>query len=317
MNPPEASTIDAGIAEEAAQWLLRIQEGTLDRRDEAAFETWRTSSPMHIRAWQRAEQLLAVSGTAPAGLSRDAILRLRALSRRKALGALTLLLVGTPLVWRTAQMLPEWSADLRTAGTRRSLTLPDGSRLVLNVNTAADVHFSPTERRLRLHAGEMLVTTRPDGASPARPFLVQTDQGLVRALGTRFSVRQLDDATQVAVFEDAVEINTRSVPTYRLQAGRQAAFTAENIRSTSVVLPTAAAWENGLFVANRLTLEAFAAELARYRTGFVRCHPDVADLSISGTFSMDDTDRALVLVEKTLPVSIDRSIPYWVRINPR
>ena len=78
-----------------------------------------------------------------------------------------------------------------------------------------------------------------------------------------------------------------------------------------------AAWEKGLFVANRIELRDLAAELARYRTGFVRCHPDVAGLPVSGTFPIDDTDRALALMEKTLPVTINRSVPYLTLINPR
>jgi transmembrane sensor len=308
--------IDQNVAEEAAQWLLRFQEGNLDKGAEAAFETWLNRSAMHIEAWQRAERLLLV-GSAPSGLPGEAIRRLRILSRRQAIKALALVVVGGPVAWQMAHELPAWSADLRTKYRRHSLTLPDDSRLVLNAHSAVDVQFSPTERRLRLHAGEILVTTHPDVHVPARPFLVQTDQGFVRALGTRFSVRQLDNETWVAVFQEAVEIKTGLDNSHQLPAGRQAAFKIDDVLPDSAVSPYAAAWENGLFVANRLRLEDLAAELARYRSGFVRCHPDVADLAISGTFSIDDTDRALDLLEKSLPVSINRRMPYLVLINPR
>ena len=314
----DAAKIDANVADEAAEWLLRLQEGTLDDTARADFIAWHDRSPAHALAWRRAEELLTLSNTAPDGLLRDAMRRLRTLNRRQALRVLAVLLVAPPVAWRAGQQIPEWSADLRTRkGEQRRQSLPDGTRLVLNSGSAVDVIYAETERRLRLYAGEILVTTQPDIDVPARPFRVQTAQGEVRALGTRFSVRQFDDFTRAAVLEKTVEITPRNEGKQLLKAGEQADFSLDGIGPSSAVASTATAWEHALFVADRLELKDLVDELVRHRTGILRTHPAVADLPVSGTFPIDDTDRALNLLESTIAVKIDRRMPYWVTIQPR
>lgn len=311
-------TIDTRVAEEAADWLLRLQEGALDHRDRAAFDEWRARSSMHASAWQRAERLMTFSDTAPAGVARDAMGRLRKLDRRQALQAVAVLLVAAPAAWQAARRAPAWSADLRTAkGERRSLPLPDGTTLALNSASAVDIRFDTSERRLRLHEGEILVTTRPDPTVPARPFRVTTAQGSVLALGTRFSVRQLDGSTHVAVFEHAVKIHGRRAGMRVLQAGEQARFSAASIGEPAPVLATATAWESGFYVANRLRLRELVGELSRHRSGILRCDPAVADMRVSGTFPIGNDDRALSLLQNSLPVSIETRSRYWVTIRPR
>jgi ferric-dicitrate binding protein FerR (iron transport regulator) len=74
----------------------------------------------------------------------------------------------------------EWLADLRTAtGEQKSF----GTRLVLNTASAVDVAFSSNERLVKLVAGEILITTGRDPSPDFRPFILQTRQGNVRALG--------------------------------------------------------------------------------------------------------------------------------------
>src|SRR5690606_11580505 len=81
-----------------------------------------------------------------------------------------------------------WTADYRTAtGEQRRSVLADGTQLQLNTASAVDVAYDANSRRLVLREGEILITTAPDPAG--RPFFVQTPQGIVQALGTRFSVR--------------------------------------------------------------------------------------------------------------------------------
>jgi transmembrane sensor len=310
--------IDPEVAEEAAQWLLRVQDGDLGDFERREFDAWRARSPMHASAWQRAEQLLYIRNDAPDGLGRDALERLRKLSRRRALRSLAVLLVAAPLGWRVAQQAPLWTADVRTAkGERRSISLPDGAHLVLNSNSAVDIGFNANERRLHLHAGEILITTQPDVVSPPRALRVETNQGWVRALGTRFTVRQLETRTHVAIFEHAVEITTRNGGAQVLCAGEQASFSNDTIDAPTTVSPLAVAWENGLFVANRIKLSEFVVELARHRDGYLRCHTAVADMLVSGTFPIGNDDRALALLAKTLPLSIARTNRFWVVIEPK
>ena len=70
-----------------------------------------------------------------------------------------------------------------------------------------------------------------------------------------------------------------------------------------------------LILDNEVTLDAFIAELGRYRTGILRCDPDVAHYKISGVFMTNDTDQALRAVAKSFPVTVRYRSRYWVTIS--
>ncbi len=217
---------------------------------------------------------------------------------------------------------PPWrvlTAGLRTAtGERRTVTLPDGGMLYLNTGSAVDVDYGSERRLLRLYQGEVLVQTAPDNAG-RRPFEVLTSDGSVRALGTRFSVRRDEDATRVAVFQDAVLLQPADpgAAPLRLSAGQQSLLTARAAAAPQPVLPSQAAWVDGRLVAIDQPLGDFIAELARYRSGSLTCDPAVAHLRLSGAFRLADTDAVLENVAASLPVALRTRTRYWVRVVPR
>lgn len=93
---------------------------------------------------------------------------------------LGLLIMVAPSAWLARHYLPwqEWVVDLRTAaGEQKIFDLTDGNRVVLNTASAVDIVLNTEVRRLRLHAGEILVSTGHDPSPIYRPFLVQTLQG--------------------------------------------------------------------------------------------------------------------------------------------
>ncbi|MFK3815647.1 hypothetical protein ACI2KG_03385 [Pseudomonas sp. NPDC089407] len=68
-------------------------------------------------------------------------------------------------------------------------------------------------------------------------------------------------------------------------------------------------------MANEQRLDTLLAELGRYRSGWLRCDPAVAGLRVSGTFPVDDSDKALRAITSVLPVSIVRRTRYWVTVS--
>ncbi len=310
--------IDPNLLSEAADWLMRFQCGEAVKGEQ--FERWRATSPQHALAWQRAESILQAFGQLPSGVGRGVLGRLGHRRRREALQLLGVALLAPPMAWLAWRQLPwrDWSADLRTAiGEQRRIGLADGTQLVLNTASAVDVSFSDNERRLRLHAGEILVTTGHAPSPVPRPFFVDTAQGRIRALGTRFVVRQLDEMTRVSVLESAVEVRPRcSNDVARLDAGDSADF-GKSVVSTRVHDHAAATWEQGMLVARSLRLGELIAELDRYRSGVLRCDPRVAGLPVSGAFSLRDVDASLALLEQTLPVKVVGRTRYWRVIEPR
>ncbi|MDF3933985.1 FecR domain-containing protein [Pseudomonas citronellolis] len=311
---------EARLLEEAADWVLTLRFDAPDAAQRQAFERWRGQSDAHREAWSRAERVFGTFDAVPTEVGRRTLQRLDGLSRRRALRLLGTLLMAAPAGWLVARSSPweSWMADARTAtGERKALTLADGSQVVLNTGSALDIGFDAKARRLRLRDGEVLITTHPDSVAPRRPFLVAAEQGVVEALGTRFSVRQLGGQCLVAVFEHAVEIRPQAGPALRLAAGRQAWFDARGVLRSAPVDDSAALWEQGMLVARDQPLAEVLAELARYRHGLLRCDPEVAGLRVSGALSVADTDQALSALELTLPVRVTRMSRYWVNVAAR
>lgn len=320
----------AELLEQAADWALSMRYGDPDAAERAAFRDWLAQGPGHAEAWARAQAVFQSFERLPPGLGRQVlgqtVLGQTGLGqtgplpdRRRALGVMAgLAATGAAgaLAWQ--QPWDKWRADVATAvGERRALALPDASELVLNTDSAADIAFTEAERRIRLRAGEILITTSPDPAPIARPLLVGTDFGDVRALGTRFSLRRFEDRVRVSVFRDAVEIRPVRGPARRLGAGAQAEFSAEGIRPARPVDDSAAIWEQGMLLAQDMPLAEVLAEMARYRHGVLRCDPRVAAIRVSGAISLADTDGGLDLLAQTLPVRVQRRTPWWVVVTPR
>ena len=209
-------------------------------------------------------------------------------------------------------------ADYRTAtGERRDIALADGGMVSLNTASAVNLRFDGRQRRIELLAGEIMVNSG-HGAGSDAPLVVATHEGLVRALGTRFSVRQLDGESRVAVFESAVEIRPGDgVGAHLLlPAGHSAAFTRWHAAAPQAVEPYLDAWSRGQMIVDDVTLGEFLADLSRYRPGLIHCAPEVARLRLSGVFPLFDTERILNMLPNSLPVQVRSRTRYWVSVEP-
>lgn len=315
--------IAPAIVQRAAEWMARLWSDDASEEDHAACARWRAEHPHHDLAWQRLHAFEGKLHSVPRDAARH-VLREPApaayLNRRRALKLLAVLLpVGGMLytlrgsdAWQVA------TAGHSTAtGEIREMRLPDGTRVVLASASAIDVRFSAAERLLVLRAGEILVTTAHDPDPAQRPLRVQSRHGTVQALGTRFTVRQDEHSSRVAVFEGAVEIRLAHVPgnAVGISTGQSAVFSADIVQSAAPVPASAAAWTKGVLVADNMRLDALIAELARYRPGLLRCDPAVAGLKVNGVFSLRDTDRALHNLALALPVQILARTRYWVTVQ--
>ncbi|MNF56580.1 fec operon regulator FecR [compost metagenome] len=320
MNP----SIDPQILGEAADWLVQLQSGAATAEDHRAVAQWRTRSAQHAQAWQRAEALLGDLRAVPGTIASDTLQRLsrnKSMGRRQALHRLGLFLLAGPAAWIAYHELPwqQWSADQHTAaGEQKHLTLPDGTQLLINTRSALNIAFSAQERRLKLLEGEVLITTAKDPAPTHRPFIVQTRHGTARALGTRFSVRVGEELSRVAVMEGAVEMRpSRASQGVIVKANQQSAFGMAGTGALEPLDSAALTWENGMMAARNMRLADLLDELGRYRPGMVRCHDAVADLAVSGSFSLRDTDASLGLLQSTLPIKVSSLTRYWVTVEPR
>lgn len=320
-----ASRDESIVRKEAIAWCARLCSGEADARDHQALQDWLQQHPDHRRAWERIESIRQTMRGVPAGIALPTLQSARR-SRRTVLRGLFLLVSSGGVAYVSyrasadSAVFGPWMADYRTGvGERRSVVLSDGSRMVLNTDSAADVRYSATRRTVRLWSGEILVETahHRQASIDARPFVVQTAQGTILALGTRFIVRSFSDRTVVAVLDDAVELRALTTDRVRiLQAGQSAVLTRDDIGATYASDDALLQWEQGSLVVNDWRLGDVIDELSRYRRGRLACDPAVADIRVSGAFPLDDTDKALQVLVKSFPLRMTSTTRFWVTLGP-
>lgn len=315
--------IDPAAARVAADWFSRWSCGTFGDSERNAWMTWRASHPAHEHAWQQVEAVSQRFGLLLPEAGMAALDRNNAgIRRRQVLRALGLGGVFVGAGWQVWQRTPlqDLSADYRSAtGERREVTLADGTQLMLNTSSAVDVHVSSQERRITLRHGEIQVVTAPDRYR--RPLIVATRFGQLLPIGTRFLVRQDEDSVSLTVLEGAVQMRPVarapvSAPSSLVRAGQSAVLDRRGASPPAPACDSADAWSQGMLVADGMRLSVFAAELSRYRRGVLTCDPAVADLRLSGAFSLDDTDSALASATRALPVRIESITRFWIRLRP-
>lgn len=299
---------------DAAQWCARLGADPDCQTTRQQWQAWHQHDAVNQWAWQRLEAFHAELSGVPAALAQRTLATAPLVpGRRTVLKGMLLGLGLSGLAWTGYRQTPLWLADVRTAtGERRDLLLQDGTRLTLNTATAADIRYEANQRLIILRAGEIMLETGKD----PRPLSVRSKHGDMRALGTRFSVRQLDELTQLDVIEQAVAVrNQAQAAPLRVEAGMSLRFGSGPLPTPQTLDPNRAEWVNGSLVIDNWPLKRVLNELQRYRPGFIECADDIAHLRLSGAYPLDDTTRALAAIAQVLPVRIETRTRYWVRVR--
>lgn len=308
--------LDYQVLQAAAQWFAVLQSESVSEDDRQAWRRW-LDEPANARAWQRVEQIsgrFEPLASDPFGPQASALLQ-RQPNRRQAmktlsviLGGGVLALAGGAMPWRS------WTADQRTAvGEVRDWRLPDGSQLWLNTDSAMDVAFESGVRNLTLYRGEALIETRDE----PRPLVLRTGEGSIKTHdAARFSVLQRDGVTQLSVFDGAVEVRPAAGRPRTATQGQEVGFDSHHVQPDRPVQPGRHAWTTGVLLADNLRLDAFVAELSRYRSGYLGCDPRIAGLRVVGAFPLADTERVLDVLASTLSLQVNRRMPWWVSLEP-
>nr|WP_279309629.1 DUF4880 domain-containing protein [Pseudomonas koreensis] len=300
----------AQVAEQAVHWLLEMQQGPLNPRQQQAWQQWIDAHSEHRRAWEHIQRVNSRLRGLSSPLAHAALNAPKSGSRRQALKLLLILGAGSAVTWGMREHNPLQSllADYRSPiGQRRKISLGAGGQLQLNTASAADVRG---DGLIRLLEGEMLLTA-------TQSFEVQTAQGLLKTQGARINVRQFVDRTQVALFEGRVELSAQGRAPMLLPVARQLSFSATGVSEAKPLDANSGAWVDGMLVAAHMRLGDFLDELGRYRRGQLNCDAKVADLLISGTYPLDDSERILDLLEISLPVKVKRFTRYWVTVEAK
>ncbi|AEV63155.1 DUF4880 domain-containing protein [Pseudomonas ogarae] len=323
MSRREPQALNPAIVEQAIQWLVRLRFNQADEQTQRTFEHWLQQSPEHVLAWQRVETLGDELAGVPAQLARQTLNGTHhGMRRRESLKLLGILATVSTAAWlgRDYTPVPAMLAQQRSStGEQRRFQLDDGSLIQLNSDSAVDSDFDAQRRLIILQRGEIIVNVGADRHSPrARPFWVQSRDGIMRAQSSRFLARELDDGTLVAAQEGSLTVfpGSSQTPASRsVQAGNQLLFSSSGARMFRDNGLDLWSWGDGVISARNMRLSDFIVELSRYRPGVLRCAEEVADRRVSGTFQLADNDQVLALIAQSLHLHIDYRTRYWVTVT--
>ncbi|MDD2048457.1 FecR family protein [Pseudomonas putida] len=306
----------AQVLQEAAEWLVRL-DGEVGAAERNAFRDWLDADPEHLQAIECLQSRMATLRDLPrepARVALESIARRRAVRqpiKALALAALLLLPIGLAL----QQFPPSYLfADIRTgSGQWSTRQLPDGSRISLDGSSAVDLQFDGQRRTLRLVQGEI----RVEVANDARPFLVLTEHGSVRAQGSRFVVEQLPDSSRLAMIESASEVDSagkrvtvRAGQTLRFDVAGAGALQSIDIAEVEQ------AWEQHQLLAREQPLDQVLERLARNHRGYLLYDAkDLQLLRVTAVLPADDSQRALRLLARSLPIRIEHYTPLITRVS--
>nr|WP_315415085.1 FecR domain-containing protein [uncultured Pseudomonas sp.] len=306
------------LIDSATQWYVLLRSGQATAQDWQRYHQWRAADPRHDALCRQLETRLGVFQVPQAqGVSGKVVQQaLEAPSSRRQVLQIALagagVAVGAVLLAKPMG-LSELTADVRTGtGERRTVTLDDGSELLLNAQSAADIQFDPQRRLVRLREGELLAKVASDRL---RPFLIQTDQARLRAYGNRFLVREREGQGQVVALNGAVEIDGQNGERLQLAAGHEVHYDRTGFGPMQASSSGATAWVDGFLQVRDRPLAEVIDALRPYHQGVLRLDPAVSELRVSGLYRLDNPQQILDTLARTLPIHITRRTGLWVTVS--
>ena len=208
-------------------------------------------------------------------------------------------------------------------GEQSTVTLSDGTVVVLNTNSLLRVAFTDEFRLLTLDRGEVNVRVARDTSRPLS--LIAGDQ-VFQAIGTAFNVEISEDQIiELVVTEGKVRVGvqerTDGVPgatrpkvlqdsAVTVSAGEEL-IVGENGEEITPVSPeeieVKLSWRNGDLIFRGEPLEEAVREVGRYTSvEFVILDDDLKKVRVAGLFKAGDVDGLLVALRENFNIAYER-----------
>ncbi len=321
--PENPSHIPIEISQQATEWFVRLQADDVNEQEFSEFQAWLKQDQCHQYAWQCLEQFGFSLANIKHPLLHQAIVAVeqkdKSLWQHGLKSFIWLLVFGTGMFSlyqvQQQQLWQQWQADYKTnVGEQKQIHLADGSQIILNTNTAINIDYNASNRKIELIKGEIQIVVGHDVQH--RPFLVQSRDGIMQDIGTHFDIRQNDQDTVLAVTEGEVQITTlKSKEKASLVANQQVLFNQQTIQPIEPLHSKYNSWNNGTLNVYKMPLTEFITELDRYHQGKLRYDHNIVDLEVSGVFPVQDSEKVLHSLEQQLPIQVESEFYYWKKIS--
>ncbi|MFJ2283248.1 FecR family protein [Pseudomonas sp. NPDC087803] len=288
-SPSPATAQDAARAmDQALDWLIVL--GSADEEQTRQFHAWLAADPLNAEAFAKAQaiwdgpQVVQCAQSLAAKPAKVTLIK-RLRPHWKPLATAAVLVLG---LFSFSNLPMRLQADhLTVVGERQRLQLEDGSKVLLNTNSAFSSTINERQRVARLYQGEAFFEVAANRAQP-----MEIDAGPVQASvrDTDFAVRYLDGVAQVNVQRGDVDLRaTHNDARVRLSAGESIRIGPNGFdRPAKLDAGTDLAWVQGRLVFENCPLNQVLAELRRYYPGWIiNTNEQLADVNVTGNYRLD------------------------------
>ncbi|APC17912.1 glycerol-3-phosphate ABC transporter substrate-binding protein [Pseudomonas frederiksbergensis] len=297
---PARDSASTGAMDQALDWLIVLDSPSEQHTRE--FHDWLAADPGNAEAFAKAQAIWDGPQVAQAALglstAKRKVTRLGRLRPHwKPLATAAVLILG---LFSFSNLPMRIQADhLTVVGERQRLQLEDGSKVLLNTNSAFSSTINDQQRIARLYQGEAYFEVAANRSLP-----LEIDAGPVTASvrDTTFAVRYLDGIAQVRVQRGDVDLRTtHSDARVRLSAGESIRIGPNGFDQPARLDPaTDLAWVQGRLVFENCPLSQVLAELRRYYPGWIiNTNEQLANVAVTGNYRLDqplDVVRSLAHV---------------------
>jgi len=289
-NPHTSDTATAYTAhamEQALDWLILLEHPSEEQTRQ--FQAWLAADPRHGEAFARAKAIWdgpqVLESARRLAVAPRLTRRPRLRAHWKPLATAAVLLLG---LFNFSDLPVRWQADhLTVVGERQRLQLEDGSKVLLNTDSAFSSTFNEQRHVARLYKGEAFFEVPANRNLP-----LEIDAGPVTASvsDTTFAVRYLDGVAQVQVQRGDVDLRaSRNDSHVRLSAGESIRIGPNGFdRPSRLDSATDLAWVQGRLVFENRPLGQVLAELQRYYPGWIiNTNDRLAGVAVTGNYRLD------------------------------
>jgi transmembrane sensor len=316
--------------------LARYLEGSASERENGIVETWLAQSPDH--AQELANYRLIWDHSVNLGkrfeVDTDAAWKkVRSQMNKPATPEIKSLPVKKtrPLVWKTwaaavvtlALLAFGWltikknsdmkSVEIATAAETRELTLPDGSKVVLNFNSSITYPDDFKEARSVTLHGEAYFDVKRD---EAHPFLIEANGAQIRVLGTSFNVKAYQNApVRVDVASGKVQVSTTHKKV-ELKKGEGTEIVADSLRSF-IANMNVMGYGTNVYDFHASNLDDIITSIREgYHVDVRLSNPQIARCRLTIRFENEPLDATLAVIAETLELDLRKEgNVYWLDGN--
>ena len=339
------SAFNSSIAEQAAEWVVKLDEGDMSPESHEKLLHWLRKSPIHVNEFIQTCVLFDATefidkykqiGTEvaqnevvklPSFRNENSDIRDKTFAKpRQMMGiaASVVFVILSVLLFNSSEPQVEQPKDsyVTKLGEQRSIVLDDGSLINMNTLSSIEIDYSANFRDIYLLDGEAFFTVAHD---PNRPLRVWSGNTVTQAIGTEFNVRKSNSSTTVTVLSGKVSVTDKDMGKLVADKSRIFATAGEEVTSTipgkflkqqEINLEKRLSWKERKLIFSGEPLIVVISEFNRYnKTQLTVSSNEAAQLSISGIFSTTKPDSFIEFLRTSDELTVSRLEPNLIEIK--